>query len=381
MISLSQISIYPLKSTAGNSLKHCKVETIGIADDRRFMLALADGSMVTSRQFPELLQVCADTGDRQIQFRHPEQKPLKLNFAHFSMELFKTHVWDDNFSAYKTSQNADLWFSALLKQPAVLLYLSDQSPRLGKKANTQVSFADAYPLLIISKASLDELNRRSPIKHTMAQFRPNIVVSGTQAFAEDGWKKIKIGEVIFILDSPCSRCILTTFDPKTSKPKTLNEPLTTLAKFRANESGEIFFGQNARVLNSGIIQIGDKIEILDEKKQAFYLDRFEIKTPSLNNSLSNEPIKRNKKILTININGKSFEANNQKTLLEQAETAGIQIPSKCRSGLCGTCKLRLVSGEVDQREEKALPQEQRNQGLILACCCIPLSDINVQAIT
>ena len=188
------------------------------------------------------------------------------------MEPVQTGVWSDHFQAYHTFAAAGEWFSKILKETVNLLYLGEDSHRVGGKAGVKVSFADGFPLLVISEASLAALNTCSPIQHAMAQFRTNLVVSGTEAFAEDSWKRFRIGEVEFEAKEPCSRCILTTVNPETGELNKLQEPLVTLAKFRKGSNGKVHFGQNLIPLNEGMIHEGDLIEVLEKKESEIYQD-------------------------------------------------------------------------------------------------------------
>ncbi len=132
----------------------------------------------------------------------------------------------------------------------------------------EVSFADAYPFLLIGVNSLADLNSRLEKKIPMNRFRPNFVVSGTEAFAEDNWKKIRIGSTIFHLVKPCARCVITTIDQE-SGISDGKEPLKTLAQYRMLKRSikkKILFGQNLIAENAGeVVRVGDKIEIIERK--------------------------------------------------------------------------------------------------------------------
>ena len=161
-------------------------------------------------------------------------------------------VWKDSFAAYTTTDEADDWFSKVLGLRVELLFTGEQSNRVRDKLGHNVSFADGYPVLVISEASLEELNRRSAEQHSMDQFRTNLVVSDTTPFEEDTWKRIRIGEVEFESVKPCERCILTTVNTRRGTFRESKEPLKTLQEFRANERGGVFFGQNLVALNQGL---------------------------------------------------------------------------------------------------------------------------------
>jgi uncharacterized protein YcbX len=127
--------------------------------------------------------------------------------------------------------------------------------------NQIVSFADGYPFLLISEASLEDLNSRLKVPLEMERFRPNFVVQGCLPYQEDGWNFIRIGEIKFQIVKPCSRCVITTIDPVDGS--TDREPLRTLAIYRHSE-GKVYFGQNLIHESAGSVEVGMEVEILAE---------------------------------------------------------------------------------------------------------------------
>lgn len=240
--------------------------------DRRFMLALSDGSMVTARKYPHMVKVQSSLTPDGLIFVAEGKPPLRLKYSDFKMQEAPAQVWKDNFTAYTTTDDADDWFSDVLQQRVELLFSGEQSNRVREKVGHNVSFADGYPMLVIGQGSLDELNRRSPEHHSMDQFRANLIVSTTEAFEEDSWKRIRIGEVEFEAVKACERCILTTVDVDKGEFRPSKEPLNTLSQFRANERGGVFFGQNLVARNEGMVRQGDVVEILEYKEKEFYPD-------------------------------------------------------------------------------------------------------------
>ncbi|EGU19806.1 hypothetical protein SX4_2454 [Vibrio mimicus SX-4] len=249
------------------------MEKQGLTFDRRFMLALSDGSMVTARKFPQMVLIKTALRHDGVLFSAQGHPSLTIRYADFKLQPVPAQVWADNFTAYTTTDEADDWFSKVLGIRVELLYSGEQSNRVREKVGHNVSFADGYPMLVISQASLDELNRRSPEFHSMDQFRTNLVVFGTEPFAEDSWKRIRIGEVEFEAVKPCERCILTTVEVKKGAFRPTKEPLRTLSQFRANERGGVFFGQNLVAKNEGMIRAGDPIEVLEYKEKEVYPDQ------------------------------------------------------------------------------------------------------------
>lgn len=288
---VSQINIFPVKSAGGISLSNAWVEKIGLSFDRRFMVTDSTGKMVTGRTDPKLTEVSVSLQANGITLTHPSMSPLVLKYAQFSMSETATGVWKDEFLGFATTSTANAWFSHLLGGNKQLLFTGEESsPRYSQSADTQVSFADGYPLLLISEASLEALNERSPDKHSMDQFRTNIVARGCGAFEEDTWDKIRIGGVTFKLDRPSSRCVFTTLDLETGRFRPNGEPITTLSQFRTDEQGNVNFGMNLIALNEGIISSNDEIEVLAYREPERYEDHT---TPKLNLKCSDiEPVAR-----------------------------------------------------------------------------------------
>ena len=129
------------------------------------------------------------------------------------------------------------------------------------KPGEKTAFSDGFPYLLISQASLDDLNQRLDTAVEMKRFRPNLVIAGSQAFEEDNWKKIRIGDVSFRLVKPCSRCIIPSIDPQSGVKSA--EPLKTLSSYRKRDN-KIFFGQNLIAEGSGILQTGMPVEVLEQ---------------------------------------------------------------------------------------------------------------------
>ena len=131
-------------------------------------------------------------------------------------------------------------------------------PYMGTRA--VALFPPAYPLLLASESSLADLNRRLPAPLPMNRFRPNLVVRGAPAWAEDGWKRIRIGAVELALVKPCPRCAIPSVDQETGR-RTGVEPLRTLAEFRRGEEGALF-GMNLVHLDRGELEVGMPVEVL-----------------------------------------------------------------------------------------------------------------------
>ncbi|UCQ25617.1 MOSC N-terminal beta barrel domain-containing protein [Edwardsiella piscicida] len=275
MLTVTALYQYPLKSGAGNAAERVSVAPYGIVQDRQFMLIkAADSRMVTARTHPQLQGVRVSQDVDSVTFHSAMQPPLRVQRAQFVRGIRQTAVWNDAFSALSVDEEADRWFSQLLKEPVTLVFNGEAPRRHGGDTQAALSLADAAPLLLLSEASLAFLNARSPARHTLQQFRPNIVVRGSLPFAEDGWKTLRIGDVTFAVSAPCSRCVLTTIDPQTQQMKLDNEPLTTLSQFRREaRTGAIHFGVYLTPLSAGEIACADPVDIVATQAPYPYVNR------------------------------------------------------------------------------------------------------------
>ena len=181
-------------------------------------------------------------------------------------KMIEVDIWDDQVKALWPGLPADALMSNILGIACRFVYLPDQNPRLADRQyapfDVNVSFADSFPYLLIGQNSLSDLNSRMKTQLPMKRFRPNIVVAGSEPFEEDGWKKIKIGGLIFHLVKPCARCTITTIDTETGQKGV--EPLKTLATFR-NAGGKVLFGQNMVVEGAGKLMVSQEVEVLERK--------------------------------------------------------------------------------------------------------------------
>ena len=175
----------------------------------------------------------------------------------------KVQVWDDVCTGWLVDSAADRWFSGFLGAEVRLAWMPPVTVRPADpqfvSRLTRVSFADGFPFLLIGSGSLEDLNGRLATPLPMNRFRPNLVVSGAPPFAEDGWRRIRIGSIEFELVKPCARCMVTTLDQETGMKG--QEPLRTLATYR-RVNGEVMFGQNAVHLGQGKLRAGENVEVL-----------------------------------------------------------------------------------------------------------------------
>lgn len=269
MLRLLDIIRYPVKSTAGHAVAEAVVEARGLAGDRRWMVVDAGGVFLSQRSTPRLALLRATPTPTGLRLSGPGRADLVVPRPEAGAPRRAVVVWDDTVAAAEAPAAAD-WLAAYLGSPAALVYLPDDvvrpvDPAYGD-AGDHVSFADGYPVLLTTTASLDDLNARLPAPLPMNRFRPNLVVEGGEAFEEDRWARVRIGDVAFRVVKPCARCAVTTVDQATGVPG--KEPLKTLATFRRTE-GKVMFGQNLIPEAGGTVHRGDRVEVLTWRQPLF----------------------------------------------------------------------------------------------------------------
>lgn len=267
-MNVQDIYIYPVKSLGGIRVDQAEALQKGFRFDRRWMLVDENGKFITQRVEHQLALLQTRIAQNGIEITH-KNHPSKKIFIPFNISNFKelnVQVWDDEIQVCHIAEQFDIWFSDFLNTPCKLVYQPETNLRPVSlkyaQNNEQVSLADAFPYLLISQASFDDLNGRLDQPVPMNRFRPNIVVSNTLPFEEDSWNEIQIGNVRFKVSKPCARCVLTTVNQDNGiKGK---EPLLTLSKYRTVD-GKVMFGQNLLALNEGIICKDDIIKVISWK--------------------------------------------------------------------------------------------------------------------
>ncbi|MFQ3219576.1 MAG: hypothetical protein ACJAUL_001852 [Paraglaciecola sp.] len=261
-INVSHLAIHPIKSSQAITLDKTRVELAGFAFDRRFVVIDKNNKAITGRTHPQLTQMQITLNEQAMVVNAPGMAVLNIKTNDFSAEYLETRVWSSVSQGQHCGERYDNWFSRFLGLDCRLVYFGPHTSRQIKDFDQPVGFADGYPVLLISEASLADLNQRSVHHHQMEQFRPNLVVNNTVAFAEDSWQRIRVGEVEFIVHSPCSRCNFPKLNLQTGQPHPDGEPLSVLRHYRTGQDKKIYFGQNIIPLNEGEIKLGDKVEII-----------------------------------------------------------------------------------------------------------------------
>jgi uncharacterized protein YcbX len=264
-VRLTELNIYPVKSCGPLAVDAATVEPRGLAGDRRFMLVDSQGRFLTQRQHPQMALLSVAAMPHGLRVTVPDADPLDLpRTLHTNLER-RVRVWDSELPAAVADENINIWFTRFMGFPVELVFMGSQHERPLKagrgRAADRVSFADGAPVLMISEGSLAELNGRLAKPVTMARFRPNMVVTADKPFAEDEWRRIRIGGAEFEVAWACTRCVLTTIDPVTGVKGPDGEPLNTLRGFRRVSAG-VIFGQNLIPRRLGRVQVGDRVRVL-----------------------------------------------------------------------------------------------------------------------
>ena len=268
---LASITLYPVKSAAGVDLDASRIEARGLAGDRRWMVVDPQGRCLTGRDHPRLVLVRARLGGEELRLEAPGTTPLTVARAargagSEGAGLRRVTIWGEDCHGFDAGDGAAEWFGDLLETPVRLVEMTDDcvrppDPDVARPGDL-VSFADCFPVLLIGRASLDELNGRLGAPTSMRRFRPNLVVEGARPFAEDHWWRLRIGQVEFEGAENCERCTFPTIDPETGTKDARREPMRTLATFRRRPEGGVFLGQNLIPRTLGTVRVGDEVEIL-----------------------------------------------------------------------------------------------------------------------
>jgi uncharacterized protein YcbX len=266
---LASIHTYPIKGCRRVDHRAVAVEPWGLAGDRRWLVVEPDGTFVTQRAEPRLALVRAAPGNGGgLVLRTPGMADLDVPAPAGGARL-PVRIWRDKVEATPAGPAADGWLAKLFDRPLRLVHLDDATqrpvnPEYGR-TDDRVSFADGYPVLLANTASLDAVNDwlveggDEPVP--MTRFRPNLVIAGAPAWAEDGWLggRVRVGAVTFRAVKPCDRCAVTTIDQDTAERG--RQPLRVLGKRRLSPIGPLF-GVNLIPDGAGAVAVGDPVEAL-----------------------------------------------------------------------------------------------------------------------
>lgn len=253
MATISELFIYPIKSCAGSSVDSFELDRFGPKHDRRWMVVDEQGVLITQREVARMALIKPALTESGLHISYMDQfisVDTPVNGAPKAVR-----VWADTVQAYDAGKHAAEFFSSVLDRSARLVWMPESTERpvnhSEASAGETVGFADAFPLLLISQASLDDLNSKLDQAVPMNRFRPNIVVQGCDAFAEDNWSTLRSEDSVLNVVEPCSRCVMPSIDQATAEKN--SAILRVLASYRRGEDGKTYFGQN--LLYQGVARL------------------------------------------------------------------------------------------------------------------------------
>jgi len=260
MASLAEINVYPVKACRGIPLESSVVRASGLQWDRRWMFVDANGAFLTQRTHPQLARIETRIGASSVDLAAPSLPTLSLPLAEEGQPV-AARVWHSDVTALDQGDAAADWASDAVGAPTRIVRAAAVTERHANREYTGMThapmgFADGYPVLVVNRESLAELNRRMPEPIPIGRFRPNLVIDGLEPFEEDRIDTIVIGQVTLRLVKPCTRCVVTSTDQVSGERST--NPLPVLRTFRWNrELKGVTFGENA-VVESGSGQSLDR---------------------------------------------------------------------------------------------------------------------------
>jgi uncharacterized protein YcbX len=261
-MQIQSLFLYPVKSLPGVKVRSLDLDEFGPAGDRRWMITDELGRFITQRDHPELAKIgiLFDGGD--ITLEVPEQGAFVLRPGSRNRNVT---VWDDWVGSIRAEPGPAEALARFLGFAVDIVYMPPETfrpvDRVWVKERRRVSFADGFPFLVVNQASLDELGSRLGGEVDVRRFRPNVVVSGAPAWAEDDWSGVLAGNVRLDLVKPCSRCVMTTVDPDQGIKDPDQQPLRMLASYR-RRAGGVMFGKNGVHTGEGPLRVGDAVSLI-----------------------------------------------------------------------------------------------------------------------
>jgi uncharacterized protein len=263
-IRVASLHVFPLKAAAGVTTLEAEVTRRGLAGDRLWMVVDERGDFLSQRELPKLCLLRAQPLGDRIELSFPGAGSSSLPRSLDEGPRVTVNLWRFTGPAI-VHEAASAWASRALDVACRIVFLPADAERTVDpgfaRPGDVVSFADGFPLLFASTSSLADLNARLATPVPMLRFRPNLVVEGAPPFAEDRWRRVRLGGLEWHLPKLCGRCRVVTVDPATGE--TSPEPLRTLATFR-RRGRDVCFGVNAIPEGRGRLRVGDVLEVLEE---------------------------------------------------------------------------------------------------------------------
>ncbi|MBC7883146.1 MAG: MOSC N-terminal beta barrel domain-containing protein [Anaerolineae bacterium] len=265
-IKVSEIHIYPVKSCKGIALSSAWLDARGLRFDREWMIIDDHNRFMTQRNNPTMALIETALSNTGLRLTLPDSSFVDISLTLPPIDQRIVEVWGDQCQAIDQGEAAAQFLSQFLEKPCRLVRMAATWVRTVDQnfapPGSQTAFSDGYPLLGISEASLADFNARLPQPVPMNRFRPNLVFSGSDAYAEDRWHTVRVGEIVFRGVKRCSRCRITSVNQSTGE-FTSNLVLDTLAEYRKIDRG-LVFGQNLVHVGSGQVHLGAPVQVIVE---------------------------------------------------------------------------------------------------------------------
>ncbi|HYM44508.1 MAG TPA: MOSC N-terminal beta barrel domain-containing protein [Steroidobacteraceae bacterium] len=258
-VEVTELNVYPVKSMRGTSLARASLTATGLEWDRQWMVVDGKGTFLSQRTHPQLARIVPEVRDDTLLLSAPGLAVLTVPLRLAGTPV-PVRVWDDACVGVEQGSEAHAWISRAVGQAVRLVRVPPGSgrhanPKFAGAVAAPVTFTDGYPILVCNEASLADLNDRLPEPIPMERFRPNIVLRGLPAWAEDRIDSIVIGAVTLRLVKPCTRCVIPSIDQHTGQSST--DPTPALRKFRfSKELRGVMFGENAVMVTGAGERIG-----------------------------------------------------------------------------------------------------------------------------
>ncbi len=281
-IRILSLHTYPVKSCAGITHTQIGISTAGLVHDRHWVVVDHRGQFITQRTQPRMALVQPALDETALFLDAPEMPTLRISLhrAESASAAVPVRIWNSGTLGQDEGDTAARWFSDYLGIACRLYRVHRDAQRLASPRHVSewlsrrpqldgfphehaFGFADAFPFLLISQASLDDLNRRlAAAGHpavSMSRFRPNIVIQGLDPYEEDYISTLQVDSLTFALVKRCPRCPMPNVDPLTAE--TGPEPMATLARYRRFDDG-VLFGVNAVLAGAehgAVLSVGDRV--------------------------------------------------------------------------------------------------------------------------
>jgi len=264
-LALRELRIHPVKSCRGISVLEWELDRFGLALDRAFMIVDAErGLFLTQREDPRLARIAPRIDGATLTLAAEGAGSIAIDLGQRDGLRTPIEVWRHRGEGVDQGPEAAAWLTALLGRPLRLVRIPPDHARLVSPERSPepayTAFSDGYPLLLLTRASLDDLNARLPAPLGVERFRPNLVIDGAEPYAEDAWRRIRFGSIELDVVKGCDRCAITTVDPATGE-RSGREPLRTLMRYRRRD-GAVWFGQNAVHRGTGPLAVGMPVAVL-----------------------------------------------------------------------------------------------------------------------